>query len=156
MVSLSVTVASSCDFADVFAFSKDPDFCFIEASFLDGYEECDVLDTSVTTQYKTYPMTADVSPYYVVTEFDVSGVLSVATDLTGKESTAPALRLPQEQTVPINSLMLPQANILSHSVENPRLTELLLLQSLRIKQITTRLHLTTQVFAWQTLIRILE
>ena len=90
MVSLSVTVASSCDFADVFAFSKDPDFCFIEASFLDGYEECYVLDTSVTTQYKTYPMTADVSPYYVVTEFDVNGVLSVATDLTGKESTAPA------------------------------------------------------------------
>lgn len=90
MVSLSVTVASSCDFADVFAFSKDPDFCFIEASFLDGYEECYVLDTSVTTQYKTYPMTADVSPYYVVTEFDVSGALSVATDLTGKESTAPA------------------------------------------------------------------
>ena len=35
-------------------------------------------------------MTADVSPYYVVTEFDVNGVLSVATDLTGKESTAPA------------------------------------------------------------------
>ena len=90
MASLSVTVASSCDFADAFEFSKNPDFCFIEASFLDGYDDCYVLDTSVTTQFKTYPMTADVSPYYVVTEFDVNGVLSVATDLTGKESTAPA------------------------------------------------------------------
>lgn len=90
MVSLSVTVASSCDFADVFAFSKNPNLCFIEASYLDGYDDCYVLDTSVETTCKTYPMTADASPYYLVTEFDVSGNVTVASELTGIATTAPA------------------------------------------------------------------
>lgn len=90
MVSLSVTVASSCDFADVFAFSKDPNLCFIEASYLDGYDDCYVLDTTVSTNYKTYLMTADASPYYLVTEFDVNGVVTVATDLVGTATDIPA------------------------------------------------------------------
>lgn len=90
MVSLSVTVASSCDFADVFAFSKNPNLCFIEASYKDGYDDCYVLDTSVETTYKTYPMTADTSPYYLVTEFDVSGNVTVASELTGAATTVPA------------------------------------------------------------------
>ena len=90
MVSLSVTVASSCDFADVFAFSKNPEVCFIEASYKDGYDDCYVLDTSVETTCKTYPMTADASPYYLVTEFDVSGNVTIASELTGAATTAPA------------------------------------------------------------------
>lgn len=90
MMTLSVTVKSSCDFADVFTFSKDPQRCFIEASYKDGVDDCYVLDTTVATEYKTYKMTADESPYFVVTEFNVNGVLSVASDLTGKASTAPA------------------------------------------------------------------
>lgn len=90
MVSLSVTVASSCDFADVFAFSTDPNLCFIEASYKDGYDDCYVLDTSVATSYKTYPMTADVSPFYEITEFDVNGIVTIATDLVGTETTIPA------------------------------------------------------------------
>lgn len=90
LVSLSVTVASSCDFADVFAFSKNPSLCFIEASYKDGYEDCYVLDTSVQTTCKTYPMTADASPYYLVTEFDVTGNVTVAKELTGAATTAPA------------------------------------------------------------------
>ena len=89
MVSLSVTVASSCDFADVFTFSTDPDECFIEASYLDGLDDCYVLDTTVSTSYKTYPMTADASPYYRVTEFDVNGTVTVAADLEGTASVVP-------------------------------------------------------------------
>ena len=89
MVSLSVTVASSCDFADVFEFSTDPDFCYIEASYLDGVNDCYVLDTTVQTDYKTYPMTADASPYYRVTEFDVHGTVTVAADLSGTASAVP-------------------------------------------------------------------
>lgn len=87
MVSLSVTVASSCDFADVFAFSKDPNLCFIEASYKDGYEDCYVLDTTVNTSYKTYPMTADASPMFTVTEFDVTGTVTATDDLIGTETT---------------------------------------------------------------------
>ena len=90
MVSLSVTVASSCDFADVFAFSKNPDVCFIGASYLDGKNDCYVLDTSVQKPYKTYPMTANVSPAYLVTEFDVSGNVTIANETTGVATTAPA------------------------------------------------------------------
>ena len=90
MVSLSVTVASSCDFADVFAFSKNPDLCFIGASYLDGKDDCYVLDTTVQTNYKTYKMTDDVSPVYLVTEFDVSGNVTIANELTGVATTAPA------------------------------------------------------------------
>lgn len=89
MVSLSVTVASSCDFTDVFTFSTDPDECFIEASYLDGLDDCYVLDTTVSTSYKTYPMTADASPYYRVTEFDVNGTVTVAADLEGTASVVP-------------------------------------------------------------------
>lgn len=90
MVSLSVTVASSCDFADVFAFSRNPDLCFIGASYLDGEDDCYVLDTSVQKPYKTYPMTANVSPTYLVTEFDVSGNVTIANETTGVATTAPA------------------------------------------------------------------
>ena len=90
MVSLSVTVASSCDFADVFAFSRNPDLCFIGASYLDGKNDCYVLDTSVQKPYKTYPMTADASPTYLVTEFDVSGNVTIANETTGVATTAPA------------------------------------------------------------------
>lgn len=89
MVSLSVTVASSCDFADVFAFSKDPNLCFVEASYLDGYEDCYVLDLTKETTFKKYLMTANASPDFTVTEFDVSGILTVASDVTGTASTAP-------------------------------------------------------------------
>lgn len=89
MVSLSVTVASSCDFADVFAFSTDPDYCFVEASYLDGYDDCYVLDITKETNFKTYLMTADASPDFTVTEFEISGILTVAGDLTGTASTAP-------------------------------------------------------------------
>lgn len=90
MVSLSVTVASSCDFADVFAFSTNPTVCFIEASYLDGVDDCYVLDTSIETKGKTYPMTADESPYFLVTEFDVTGEVTIAHELTGVATTAPA------------------------------------------------------------------
>lgn len=88
MVSLAVTVASSCDFEDVFAFSTDPNYTFIEASYADGYDDCYVLDTSIEAPYKTYPMTVDYSPYYIVTEFDVSGMITVAEDIEGTASTA--------------------------------------------------------------------
>lgn len=89
MVSLSVTVASSCDFADVFAFSTDPSYCFIEASYKDGYDDCYVLDITKETSYKTYLMTANASPDFTVTEFDITGILTVANDITGSSSTTP-------------------------------------------------------------------
>lgn len=90
MVSLSVTVASSCDFAEVFEFSTDPNLTFVQASYKDGYDDAYVLDTSITTTFKTYPMTADVSPYYLVTEFDVAGTVTVATDPEGTATAYPA------------------------------------------------------------------
>lgn len=88
MVSLAVTVASSCDFEDVFAFSTDPNETFIEATYEDGYDDCYVLDTSIEAPFKTYPMTVDYSPYYVVTEFDVNGIITVASDIEGKSTDA--------------------------------------------------------------------
>ncbi len=88
MVSLAVTVASSCDFADVFAFSTDPNQTFVEATYADGYDDCYVLDTSIEALFKTYPMTVDYSPYYVVTEFDVSGMITVAGDINGASTDA--------------------------------------------------------------------
>lgn len=88
MVSLAVTVASSCDFEDVFAFSNDPNETFVEATYEDGYDDCYVLDTSISTSFKTYPMTVDYSPYFIVTEFNINGMITVATDTQGTASEA--------------------------------------------------------------------
>lgn len=90
MVSLSVTVASSCDFVEAFAFSTNPDLCFVMASYLDGLKDCYVLDTSVKKDYKTHQMTADASPEFVVTEFDVNGTVTIAGDTEGTSTEAPA------------------------------------------------------------------
>lgn len=81
---LSVTVSSFCDFADVFEFSTNPNLTFIEADYGDGYNDCYALDTNASyTAGKLYPMTADVSPYIAPTEFDVVGKITPSADLIG-------------------------------------------------------------------------
>lgn len=84
MVTLSVTVSSFCDFADVFSFSTDPNLTFIEADYGDGYYDCYALNASAAySAGKLYPMTADVTPYIAPTEFDVNGKITPAGDTKG-------------------------------------------------------------------------
>jgi hypothetical protein len=89
MFTFSVTLASACDFADVFELATSPDKTFIEADYGDGngYLDCYSLDTTADyTAGKLYPMTADVSPYIAPTEFDINGKISVASDRQGSAS----------------------------------------------------------------------
>lgn len=85
MVTLSVSVSSFCDFADVFQFSADPNLTFIEADYGDGYYDCYALvsEQQSTAVAKIYPMTADVTPYIAPTAFDVNGKITPAADTKG-------------------------------------------------------------------------
>lgn len=84
MLTLSATVSSFCDFADVFSFSTDPNLTFIEADYGDGYYDCYALNASaIYSAGKLYPMTADVTPYIAPTEFDVNGKIAPAADVRG-------------------------------------------------------------------------
>lgn len=87
MVSLSVTVTSSCDFAEVFEFSPDPQLCFVQASYLDGKEKGYVLQPSLADGM--YKLQADASPEFIITEFDVTGSVTIARDYQGAASSAP-------------------------------------------------------------------
>lgn len=84
MLTLSATVSSFCDFADVFSFSTDPNLTFIEADYGDGYYDCYALNASASySAGKLYPMTADVTPYIAPTVFDVNGKITPAADKNG-------------------------------------------------------------------------
>ena len=84
----SMTVTVDCgenviDFIDYFDFVTDPDLTFIEADYGDGIEDAYVLDTTVSTTYETYLMTADVTPPFGAATITVSGRISIAGDSTG-------------------------------------------------------------------------
>ncbi len=84
MLTLSATVSSFCDFADVFSFSDDPNLTFIEADYGDGYNDCYALNANASySAGKLYPMTADVTPYIAPTAFYVNGKITPAGDKTG-------------------------------------------------------------------------
>lgn len=82
MATLSVTVASPCDFESVFTPSTDPDFTFAQADYNDGFDMSYVLGiTEASGDY--YPMTCDVSPIMAPSSFDISGTVKIATSLDG-------------------------------------------------------------------------
>lgn len=82
MATISVTVASACDFESVFTPSTDPDFTFAQADYNDGFDMSYVLGiTEATGDY--YPMTCDVSPAMAASSFDISGTVKIATSLDG-------------------------------------------------------------------------
>lgn len=82
MATLSVTVASACDFEAVFVPSTDPDYTFAQADYGDGMDMSYVLGiTEATGDY--YPMACDVSPVLAADSFDVSGTVMIATSLDG-------------------------------------------------------------------------
>lgn len=84
MLTYSVTVNKSGDFADMVQLSTDPNHTFIEADYGDGYYDCYVLDTSIEyAAGTTYDSTADLSPYIAPTIFTVTGKITVADDTMG-------------------------------------------------------------------------
>lgn len=86
MVTLSVTVASPCDFESVFTPSTNPDFTFAQADYNDGFDMSYVLGiTEASGDY--YPMTCDVSPIMAPSSFDISGTVNIATSLDGDTTT---------------------------------------------------------------------
>ncbi len=79
-VTIDAAEGTTVDFEDVFSFSNDPDLTFLEADYADGYNDAYVTDTTVTTPYNTYLMTADSSPNFLT----VSGKVVIATQLDGE------------------------------------------------------------------------
>lgn len=82
---VSVTSEEPVDFQDYFTFNTDPDLTFAEADYGDGIEDAYVLDTTVSTAYNTYLMTADESPENELEPdtITVSGKILIAADAQG-------------------------------------------------------------------------
>lgn len=86
LATLSVTLSSACDFADVFIVNNDPDYSFIQADYGDGYN-MSYVPGIVEPIGDNFPMDYDVSPTLPVNSFDVKGTVKVATSLDGDITT---------------------------------------------------------------------
>ncbi len=102
LATLSVTVSSACDFADVFMVNNDPNYSFIQADYGDGYNMSYV--PGIETQTGDYfPMNYDVSPTLPANSFDIKGTVKVATSLDGDTTTGGIIGITVSVTDGINS-----------------------------------------------------
>jgi hypothetical protein len=83
MASLSVTITSACDFADVFTLITNPRLTFVESDYQDGYNDCYVLDLDYNVDYEIYLMTQDMSPVLANDTYTVTGSINIATSVDG-------------------------------------------------------------------------
>lgn len=87
MVTLNVTIHTAGKFSDYFILSTDPDVTFIEADTGDGIEPSYVHESNPKTD-EDYPnLSFDLTPDLSKKTYDVTGQVTIATNIDGTEGT---------------------------------------------------------------------
>lgn len=87
MATLTVTIASTCDFKNVFVFNESVDVSFVAADLGDGFEKRYVSVNTAGESEKWYKkLHFDASPLLSESSFDVEGKIMIATNLDGTNS----------------------------------------------------------------------